>query len=101
MPGAAVGIDLGIGGAGQRPVCASFLFEGSRVVDRRAEKWVAEGDAGAYRDQVVRFRGSCGVGGDAELGRRSPEQRWIAERFGSRHEEQPLRLRGQLFNAAP
>ena len=96
MPGAAIGIDLRIGGGCQRAMRAPSLLGRRRAVDRRAQEWVAKRDLRAYLHQVVRFCGSRRLGRDAELGGRSPEKRWIADRLGRGYHQQPLRLRGKL-----
>ena len=86
MPGAAIGIDLRIGGSCKRLVRGSSLFGRRRAVDRRTQKWVAKGDPRAYLDQVVRLCGSRRLGRDAELVGRLPEQRRIADRLGRGYE---------------
>jgi hypothetical protein len=53
---------------------------------------VAKGDPRADLDQLLRLRGRPRVDRDGELPRRAPEQRRIAERLGSGHEQKPLRL---------
>ena len=98
VPGAAIGICLRIGGRCKRPVRAPSLLGSRRAVDRRTQQWVAKGDPRAYLDQVVGLCGSRRLGRDAELGGRSPEQHWIADRLRRGYEQQPLRLRRQLLH---
>jgi len=92
MPGPAVGISLGIGHLGERPVNEAAIIAGRGVVDRRADERVAECHPLAEPDQVC---GLCFVGGlfaEAEAAGGRPQQIRVTQGLGGSQQEQQASL---------
>ena len=101
MPGAAIGIDLGVGRLGERAVDALALLRRGRAVDRGAHERMPEAHLRAELDQARRRRRRRRVGRDPERGRRPPHQQRIADRLGRRDEQQQPRRRRQRRQPLP
>ena len=69
MPGAPIGIDVGIGRLGQRPMHLLAVEHGRRLVDRRAHQRVAEPHMCTELDQSRRLRRRRRVGSEPEPAR--------------------------------
>src|SRR5580704_7811743 len=54
MPGAAIGVDIGVRSLGQRPVNALSLLRGCRALHRRTDKRMAEVDLRPEIDETGR-----------------------------------------------
>ena len=95
VPGAAIRIDIGIGGLGERAVDALALLRRCRGLDRRTDERMTEAHLRAEVDQsgVGRRRGR--VRPDPERRGRPPHQHRIAHRLGRRDEQQQSCRRGQ------
>ena len=100
MPGAAIRVELGVGGCRQRPMRGVPLVRRRRAVDRRAQKRVAKRDLRSELQQAVGFRRRQLVHRDADLLRGAKEQRRLTRRIGCGHEQQPLRRGRQLLARA-
>ena len=91
VPGAAIGVDVGIGGFGQRPVNALSLLRRCRALDRRTHERMTEAHLRAEIDQS-RGGGRRGrVRPDAELRGRPPHQHRIPHRLCRGDEKQQPR----------
>ena len=101
VPGAAIGIDVGIGGLGERAVDALALLRRRRAVDRRTHERMTEAHLRAEIDQTRGGRRRGRVRPDAELGGRPPHQHRIPDRLGRRDEKQAAASRAAAAPAAP
>ena len=81
VPGAAIRIDIGIGGLGQRAVNALALLRHRHAVDRRAHERVTEPHLRPEIDQSSGGRRRSRVRPDAELGGCPPHQHRIPHRL--------------------
>ena len=95
VPGAAIRIDIGIGGLGQRAVDALALLRRCRSLDRRADKRMTEAHLSPEIDQSRAGERRGRVRPDAQLRGRPPHQHRIPDRLGCRDEEQQSGGRGQ------
>ena len=86
MPGATIGIGIGIGRAGQRSMYFLALAKVSCPVGGRADEWMPE----PHPDPEVDQRGLLGrparATADPELLGRAPQQAHVAHRLGRRHQ---------------
>jgi hypothetical protein len=96
VPGAAIGIGVGIGCLRQRAVDLAALLEPGRAVDGRANEGVTEDHARRERQQVFRLDGLCRRLRDPQPFRRPPDERRISDRIGCRHEQQAPRVMREL-----
>jgi hypothetical protein len=103
VPGAAVRIEVRVGGVSQRLVNLPPLRRGRRTVDGRTNERMPEPGPVAELDQARRLGGGRRVGTDAQPLRGAPEQRHVPDRFGG-HDQQELpgrrRQGAQLANEA-
>jgi hypothetical protein len=74
VPGPTGGIDLGVGGLGDRATGGAALFGRRRVLDHRAHQRVTEADLRTDQEQPVGLGGGGCVSADAHPFRRTPEQ---------------------------
>ena len=95
VPGAAIGVDVGIGGLGERAVDALALLRRRRAVDRRTHERMTEAHLRAEIDQSRGGRRRGRVRPDAELGGRPPHQHRIPHRLRRSDEQQQPRRRRQ------
>ena len=94
MPGAAIGVDVGIGRLGQRPVNALSLLWRGRALHRRTHERMTETHLRTEIDQSRGGRWRRRVRPDAELRRRPPHQHRIPHRlFGGEQKQKPRRGR--------
>jgi hypothetical protein len=91
MPGAAIGVDIGIGGLGQRPVNALSLLRRRPALYRRPHQRMSEPHLRAELDQAPGRGGRGRVGPDAELRGRAPHQHRIPHRLSRGDEKQKPR----------
>ena len=95
MPGAAVGIGLGIGGLGQRLMDLLAVGHGGRPVCRRTQQRMTEPHPGTELDETRGQGGAGRVDPESESPGRAPQQGDVAERFGRRRQQEASRLGGQ------
>ena len=91
MPGAAIRVDIDIGGLGQRPVNALSLLRRCRALHRRPHERMTETH---LRTEIHQSRGGGRrrrVGPDAELRGRAPHQHRIPHRLSRGDEKQKPR----------
>ena len=99
VPCAAIGIGLGIGDRGQRPVRAPAFLRRRRAVGRRAYERVAEAHQGA---ELAQARGRVrGRRVDAQPSGRLEHQRRVADRLGRRDQHQPPGVVRQRLDPPP
>ena len=95
VPGAAIRIDIGIGGLGERAVDALALLRRCRSLDGRTDKRMPEAHLSPEIDQSRAGERRGRVRPDAELRGRPPHQHRIPHRLGRRDEKQQSCRRGQ------
>jgi len=95
VPGAAIRVDITIGGVGEGTVDALALLRRCRSLDRRADERMTEADLRPEVDQTGVGRWRRGVRPDAELRGCAPHQHRISRRLGRRDEKQQSCRRGQ------
>ena len=101
VPGAAIGVDVGIGGFGQRPVNALSLLRRCCALHRRTHERMSEAHLRAEIDES-RGGGRRGrVRPDAELRGRPPHQHRIPQRLCRGDEKQEPRRRRQRRQPLP
>ena len=88
VPGAAIGVDVGIGGFGQRPVNALSLLRRCRALHRRTHERMGEAHLRAEIDQSGGGGRPSRVRPDAELRGRPPHQHRIPQRLCRGDEKQ-------------
>ena len=96
MPGAAIGIDVGIRGVGEGLVDAPAILRRGRPVHRRPHERMAEAHLGAELDQVRAGGGAPAAASIPERGGRLPQQQRIADGLGRGDQEQESRRRREL-----
>jgi hypothetical protein len=101
VPGAAIRIDVGVGGLGQRAVHAPALLGPASPIDRRAHEGVAEAHLRAEGNQSQGSRRRGCVQPDTEPGGGPPHQHRVPERLSCRDEEQEPRRRRERRQPLP
>jgi hypothetical protein len=95
VPGAAIGVNVGIGGLGEGAVHVLPLTDRGGPVGHRAHQRMSEPDPRTEVDQVRRCGRGGSVGAEPEPTGGAPEQGGIAERFGRGRQEQEAGVGGQ------
>jgi hypothetical protein len=101
VPGAPVGVELRIGGVGQRTVHAATVRRLAGLVHGRAHQRMTKPHPGADLQQPGGLRGLGRLRIDPQVVGRAPQQRHFAGRLGSRDQQQQLRLGWQAARVAP
>ena len=96
VPDPAIGIDLRIGGAGQRPVHRLPIRERRGPIDRRASQGVTKQHSGAELEQAVRLRRGRRFDAQAQPLPRPDQQHGIASWLGCGEQQKALRLARQI-----
>ena len=100
VPGAPVGVDVGIGDVGERPVDLAPFGGRGRSVDGRPDEGVPEPGMVAQLDQARGFGRARRLGWDAESLHGAPEKWDVADRFRRRDQQQPSGCRRQRCQPA-
>ncbi len=95
VPRVPVGVDLGVGGIGQRSVHETALIRRRRPIDRRAHERMAKPYSAIDFDQASGLRGLERRGGDREVLGRAPQEPRISERLCRGHQQQSLGVHRQ------
>ena len=101
VPGAAIRIDVGIGGIGERAVHVPTVLRRASAVDRRTHERMTEAHLRAEFNQSHGGRRRGRVRPDAEPGGRPPHQHRIPCRLSRRDEKQESRRRRERRQPLP
>jgi hypothetical protein len=99
MPGAAVGILVGIGRRGQRAVHGTALVGCRAAIHRGPHEWVEERDAAVESEQSGGLGRRRRLGTNPQLRASAPQQRRVADRLSGRREHKPPRVGRELLEA--
>jgi hypothetical protein len=81
VPGAAIGIDVGVGRLGQRSVRAAAIRRRRRPIDRRAHQRMSKAHARTELDQSSNFGRRRRVEIEPKCLGCAPQQRWVTDRL--------------------
>lgn len=95
VPGAPVGVALGVGGVGEGAVHRPQVRGLGAAPDRRAHQRVPEPHRGAQLEQPGGHGGRRRLGSDAQRAEGAPQQQLVADRLDRREQQQGTGVGGQ------